>query len=145
MIKGLSDRLRLPRKGKIRLGEKRISKKTGKEYPVSLDHFVVPSEVKKIYGEKPRSLDIMLPMENRETFFPQYYKMYSASQGLLCRGHGKTAMRLSTDGKDMREVECPGKDCEFYKGKEIEGHLYQCKIVGNLQIILPKKIGRAHV
>jgi len=58
-IKGLSEQLRLPRRGKIRLGEKKKSEKTGKTYPISLDYFVVPDEVKKVYGEKPRKLDIM--------------------------------------------------------------------------------------
>ena len=111
MIKGLSDRLRLPRRGKIRLGEKKVSEKSGKEYPVSLDYFVVPDEVKSIYGAKPRKLDIMLPMENRESFFPQNYKRYGSSAGLLCRGNGEVATEMDTE--EMKEVECLGKDCEW--------------------------------
>lgn len=127
-IKGLSNRLRLPRRGKIRLGEKRISKK-GKEFPVSLDYFVVPDEVKEIYSDKPRKLDIMLPMEERESFFPQNYKRYGSSAGLLCKGNGEMATEIGDKG--MKEVECLGKDCEFYKKGD-------CKQVGNFQVILPK-------
>ncbi|MBU1008432.1 hypothetical protein KKA53_05140 [Candidatus Dependentiae bacterium] len=138
-IKGLSERLRLPRRGKIRLGEKKISKKTGKEYPSALDYFVVPGEVKKVYGEKPRKLDIMIPMENRDAFFPQNYKMYGKSKGLICRGDGETAMRVDPQSPELTEIECAGKNCEYFKdGKEIEGHMYRCNTIGNLQVILPK-------
>jgi len=129
MIKGLSDRLRLPRRGKIRLGEKVVSEKTGKEFPKALDYFVCPDEVKKVYGEKPRKLDIMLPMENVEHFFPQYYKRYGSSKGLVCKGDGEVAVEMDEDG--MREIECPGKDCPYYQKGE-------CKQIGNLQVILPK-------
>jgi len=155
-IIGLSDRLRLPRRGKIRLGEKRVSKKTGKEYPVSLDYFVVPPEVAEVYGEKPRKLDIMIPLENRDAFFPQNYKMYGKSKGLICRGDGETATRIDVQstvqlkdqdtGKavkyptpELTVIDCAGKNCEYFKeGKEIEGHMYRCNTIGNLQVILPK-------
>ena len=52
-IKGLSDKRRLPRLGKIRLGVKAISQKSGKEYPKETDYFVCPPEVQAVYGEKP--------------------------------------------------------------------------------------------
>lgn len=129
MIKGLSDKLRLPRRGKIRLGEKKVSEKSGKEYPVSLDYFVVPDEVKSIYGAKPRKLDIMLPMEETESFFPQNYKRYGSSAGLLCKGNGEVATEMDTE--KMKEIECLGKDCEWYKKND-------CKQIGNFQVILPK-------
>ncbi len=128
-IKGVSDQLRLPRRGKIRLGEKKLSEKSGKEHPVSLDYFAVPDEVKSIYGDKPRKLDIMLPMEDRESFFPQNYKRYGSSVGLLCKGNGEVAAEAGEKG--MKEIECLGKDCEWYKKSD-------CKQVGNFQIILPK-------
>jgi len=130
MIKGLSERLRLVRRGKIRLGEKKISKKTGKEYPVALDYFVVPDEVKKIYGDTPRKLDIMLPMEGIEYFFPQFYKRYGSSRGLLCRGNGEIATQIS-ETNEMTEIRCLGKDCSYSQSGE-------CKPIGNLQVILSK-------
>jgi len=152
-IIGLSEKLRLPRKGKIRLGEKKLSAK-GKEYPSALDYFAVPEEVTEVYGEKPRKLDIMFPMENRDDFFPQWYKRYGSSKGLICKGDGKTATELPQgtgivkDGKvvdekgqpvdlnnlQMKEIDCEGKECPYYQSRE-------CKQVGNLQIILPKVKG----
>jgi len=130
-IIGLSEKLRLPRRGKIRLGEKKVSAK-GKEYPSALDYFAVPEEVQKIYGDKPRKLDIMIPMEKREQFFPQAYKRYGSSTGLVCRGDGEVATEITEDG--MKEIECQGKDCPHYQKGE-------CKQIGNLQVILPKVKG----
>jgi hypothetical protein len=51
-IKGISEIVRLPRLGKIRLG---IKKKTdaGVSYPSPTDYFVCPDELKKVFGEKP--------------------------------------------------------------------------------------------
>ncbi len=130
-IIGLSEKLRLPRRGKIRLGEKKLSK-SGKEYPSALDYFAVPEEVQKIYGDKPRKLDIMIPMEEREQFFPQAYKRYGSSTGLICRGDGEVATEITEDG--MKEIECQGKDCPHYQKGD-------CKQIGNLQVILPKVKG----
>ena len=65
-IKGVSDIRRLPRLGKIRLGIKETSSKTGNEYPKSVDYFVCPLEVQAVYGEKPRMLDIVFPAEDIE-------------------------------------------------------------------------------
>jgi hypothetical protein len=52
-IKDLSDKRRLPRLGKIRLGIKCKSVSTGNEYPKEVEYFVCPPEVQKVYGEKP--------------------------------------------------------------------------------------------
>lgn len=132
MIKGVSDQLRLPRRGKIRLGEKKVSEKTGKEYPSALDFFNCPDEVKEIYGGQPRRLDIMIPMEDIESFFPQYFKRYGSSSGLVCRGNGEVATEMVEEG--MKEIECQGQECQHYQDKE-------CRRVGNLQVILPKVKG----
>lgn len=152
-IIGLSEKLRLPRKGKIRLGEKKMSEK-GKLYPSALDYFVVPEEVKEVYPGKPRKLDIMFPMENRDDFFPQWYKRYGSSKGLICKGDGKTATEIpegtgflkngkvvdekgepkDLDNFQMKEIDCEGKECPYYQERD-------CKQVGNLQVILPKVKG----
>ena len=86
-IRGLSNILRLPRRGKIHLGEKRIHPKTGNEYCVAFDYFVLPEEVKALYKGKTNRLDIMLPMEDRNVFFPQYYKRYGKNERTICRGN----------------------------------------------------------
>jgi len=135
-IKGLSDQLRLPRLGKIRLGEKveKITKQGKKvEFPRSLDYFVVPEEVKKVYGDKPRQLDIMFPTDDEEAIFPQYYKRYGSQRGLKCRGDGQQAVEITDDGR-MIEIECPGKDCPYFQSGE-------CKAIGNLHVLLWKVPG----
>lgn len=132
-IKGLSDQLRLPRLGKIRLGEKKVSKKSGREYPVSLDYFVCPQEVQAVYGKKPRQLDVMFPTDDEAVIFPQHYKRYGAQKGLICKGDGETA-DMMTDKGEMVEIPCPGKDCQYFKKEE-------CKVVGNLHVWLWKVAG----
>ena len=52
MIPGVTDKSRLPRLGKIRLGEKATAQ-SGKQYPRALDHFslVDAPDVAQIYGQ----------------------------------------------------------------------------------------------
>lgn len=127
-IKGLSDRRRLPRLGSIRLGLKAKSKQTGREYPIETDFFVVPPEVAKIYGEKPKELDVMLPLNDLDSVFPCSYKFYGSSRGLKCEGDGETATRVNDETKEMEQVPCP---CPLLD----EG---KCKQSGTLMVMLPK-------
>jgi len=67
-IKGHSDIRRIPRVGKIHLGMKQTSERSGNTYPVACDHFVVkPDESTSeaaadafysIYGETPKEIAI---------------------------------------------------------------------------------------
>ena len=125
-IKDISDRRRLPRLGKIRLGVKMISKKTGAEYPKETDYFVCPEEVRKIYGDQPRELDVMFPLNEVEAIFPQRYIWYGKSKGAKCIGDGEKANRVQDD-LSIREIECP---CDKL-GKE-------CQRRAHLMVILPK-------
>jgi len=124
-IKDISDRRRLPRMGKIRLGIKKISKTSGKEFPSETDYFVCPEEVQKKFGEKPKELPIMFPIEDRETVFPQSYKFYGQSRGLKCIGNGETAIEFGEDGGVERE--CP---CEKLDG--------DCQRRAHLMVLIPK-------
>jgi hypothetical protein len=124
MIKGISDIRRLPRLGKIRLGEKRTSK-GGKEYPTETNHFVVPKEVARVYGEQPTSLDILLPVENLEVVFPQAMKLYGA-RGLICSGDRESATFYNAEISATQTRVCP---CD--KADE------ECKRLGSLKVILP--------
>lgn len=139
-IKGLSDRLRLPRLGKIHTGIK-VKNAKGVEYPQAVDYFVCPPEVQEAYhDQKPKSLRIMFPIEDTEVLANQYYRYYSASRGLVCKGDGETAIRL-VDVKTgelapreatetvMAEVECKGRECPYYVEK--------CKEIMMLQFVLP--------
>ncbi|MGE5473156.1 MAG: hypothetical protein ACM3UU_02925 [Ignavibacteriales bacterium] len=125
MIKGLSDFKRLPRLGKIKLGKKDESKNGA---PVQTKYFVVPEEVKAIYGEEPTELDIMFPINDLEAVFPQYRKKYGQT-GLLCKGDGNCASCM--ENGQMIEKECT-PDAPECKG---------CKPIGILNVLLPKVSG----
>ena len=87
-IKGLSEQRRIPRVGKIHLGVKKVSERTGKEYPSATEYFVVPPEVAAVHGEQPTELPIMIPVEDEEFWASQYYRAYSQTRGLTCKGDG---------------------------------------------------------
>ena len=145
-IHGLSEQKRLPRLGKIRLGIKKISPRTGASYPTATDYFVCPPEVQAIYGEKPQRLDVIIPVEDEEMWASQYYRQYSRTRGLICKGDGESCRRMvdtetgAIANRDTKEVtwregcECLGRDCPDYKGKA-------CQEVMNLQALLPKVPG----
>jgi hypothetical protein len=64
--------------GKVRLGIKKISPKTGKEYPTATDYLVfdtademIAEEIKKVYGDKPKSIDIMF-LSDDENMYRKY-------------------------------------------------------------------------
>jgi len=145
-IKGLSEQKRLPRLGKIRLGIKKISPRTKREYPSATDFFVCPPEVQLVYGEKPQRLDVIIPLEDEEVWASQYYRQYSRSRGLVCKGDGETCRRMvdtetgDVAGRDTKEVTwseggtCAGMECPDYKAKA-------CQEVMNLQFLLPKVPG----
>jgi hypothetical protein len=129
-VKGVSDRRRLPRLDKIRLGVKKKGKKNNKEYeyPAEVDFFVCPKEVMKVYGEEPKELEIMFPINDLGVIFPQAYTMYGQTRGVKCKGNGEIAMRLNEDTGAWIERECP---CEFLDQKK-------CSLRGHLQFMLPK-------
>jgi len=127
-IKDISDRRRLPRLGKIRLGVKVKHKtKPDLEYPRETDYFVCPEEVQKVFGEHPKELPIMFPIEDREIIFPQAYKYYGQSKGLKCIGDGETAMRVNEEG-EFSQVDCL---CELLNKKA-------CQRRAHLMVIIPK-------
>ena len=117
-ISGLSSIRRLPRLGKIRLGIKKVSAKTGKEYPSETDYFVCPAEVRNACGDKPKELKISFPINDPEVIFPQSYKWYGSSKGLKCRGDGVTATRLNEETGEMEERPCPCELLESGKCKQ---------------------------
>ncbi len=164
-IVGLTDRpRRLPRLGKIRLGIK-VTKKDDKgqpvlnkdgepiTYPRAVDYFVCPPEVAAALGWqgkpedfKPKELPVMLPMDDEEFWAATYYRRYSRSRGLVCKGNGETSRRMidkATGGIADRNTktgdavwaegcECKGKFCPDYTAKP---HL--CQEVMNLQFLMP--------
>ena len=126
-IKGLSERRGLPRLGKVRLGIKVKHKQSGNEYPKETDYFVCPEEVRAIYGEQPKELDIMLPINELDVIFPTAYKFYGQSRGLKCTGDGEVAFEIDEEG-NSHQKECP---CEKLENKK-------CKQRADLLVMLPK-------
>jgi hypothetical protein len=139
-IKGVSEVIRLPRLGKIRLGVKEENE-GGISCPVPTDYFVCPDEVKKVFGEKPRELRIMFPTEDEKQWAGQYLRCYSEAGDLLCRGDGETAVaRVETINREagstgetiskLLEMPCNPDRCPCYQ----QGY---CRRVMNLQFLLP--------
>lgn len=120
-IKDFQGRGRIPRLGKIHLG---VKVKGKSEYPKATDYFVCPIEVRAVYGEKPKRLEIAFHSDNLEEVFPQYYKRYGKSTGLVCKGDGEIANCINETG-EFEEIDCLGRECEFYKKNK-------CKTIGNL-------------
>ena len=138
-IKGISEIVRLPRQGKIRLGIKEEG--DGCSYPSPTDYFVCPDEVKKVFGEKPKELRIMFPTEDSEQWASQYLRCYSENGNLLCRGDGETALaRVETltgeagsadeTTSKLLEMPCNPDRCPCHQ----QGY---CRRVMNLQFLLP--------
>ncbi len=139
-IKGVTEVVRLPRLGKIRLG---IKKETddGIPYPSPTDYFVCPKEVKKVFGERPRALRIMFPTEDETQWASQYLRSYSASRGLICRGDSETAVARvdihtgeiaskESEATELREITCNPTKCAYHQDD-------RCRRVMNLQFLLP--------
>lgn len=85
VVKGW-DTLRLPRLGVIQIGEK---DENGR--PRSLDYFVCPPEVRAVYGDQPRRLDIAFPVEDVSVIFPSQLERYGDQFGRICTGDGERA------------------------------------------------------
>lgn len=143
MIKGLSERIRLPRLGKIRLGIKVNGDKS--LYPKAVDYFVCPSAIQEFYGEKPKELPIMIPVEDIEQWASQFYRCYSASRGLICKGDGENATALvdtktgeiatkDSPNTELRDIKCDPDTCRMMQAN-------QCRPIMNLQFLIPKVPG----
>jgi hypothetical protein len=164
-IKGISDRRRLIRVGKLHLGVK--EKRRGREYPRQVDYFVCKEDAstsaesakafKEVYGDKPQALDIVFPVDDTALFADPNFKMYGASWGLICRGDGEEAMAkwdVAQDGKRpeglkdgtwankdtkswvYRKIPCLAEKCPMQATERPS-----CKAVMNLQFMLPRVRG----
>jgi hypothetical protein len=155
-IKGLTDQPRMPRLGKIHLGIKATNAR-GAEYPKKTDYFVCPELVHSVYGEQPRELDILFPYEDADVFASVFYRAYSYSRGLICKGDGELANRTvdvtiataptdsvednplphrdsKPENLETRQVVCAGTDCPDYQAGN-------CRPMMMLQFLLPNVPG----
>lgn len=149
MIPGVTDRTRLPRLGKIRLGEKRMSQ-GGKEYPAALDHFNLADApglegIIAKGGDKPKALPVEFMSDKLDEAFFTSRSCYGKSSGLFCRcSDGVSATRVYVGDKDpqghafvqgqgldvqdgdMFELPCDGPECPFFANG-------RCKNLGRLR------------
>jgi len=142
-ITDLSDIFHMPRLGKIHLGIK-VEREGKNPYPKATDYFVCPPEVRAVYGDQPKELSIMFPVEAPEVFAQQWYRSYTLTQGLVCVGDGIICRRkvdvdtgavASHDTKEGRwewkeDLPCDPQECPEYLAKK-------CRRVMNLQFLLP--------
>lgn len=149
-IEGLSQVIRLPRLNKIRMGIKVVGA-NGKEHPQKTEYFVCPPEVQKVYGEKTTCLDVAIPVEDEELWASTWYRLYSATQGLVCWGGGRgpnnypcerlydieTGERAHKEAKhtEWRDYTCEDEDCPDFKAEN------GCKPVMQLRFCLYKVPG----
>lgn len=143
-IKDLSDTVRLPRLGKIHLG----IRDPERGYPTKTEYFVLPKDhpdyaaIVKIFGDKPKELHVVIPVEDEEVWATQYYKAYTRTHGLVCKGDGDNAIRMvdvntktfpdkDTATMAMLDMTCAGKECSEYKAKK-------CQETMNLRFMLPE-------
>ncbi len=141
-------RQQLPRVGKIRLGVKAVSAKSGNDYPKEVDYFALDADlpgreaIVRLYGKEPRRLLVTLLSSDPEDVFPHAYKMYGRGLGLVCRGDGVKAVRAvmtKEEGRDTIKRDPAGRPqtaeracpCEFLQ-------LKKCRPVGNLTVVLPE-------
>jgi len=134
-IPGLFNDPMLPRLGKIRLGIKKLSAK-GKEYPAETDYFVCPPEVQRIYGEKPKSIKVLFPVENLSLLMPHSFKWYGSGAGLKCYGDGVRAYRRDKNFNFVPvetidpKIKCYDNCPQFNNG--------DCSLRGHILVILPE-------
>jgi len=164
-IKGLSDRKRLIRVGKIHLGIKAQGQRG--QYPKAVDYFVVHASATTpeasaaaflaVYGDQPRELDIIFPTDDITQWADPWYRAYSQSYGLICKGDGVEATArwdnagqgprpegveqgswasASTKEFQSQKIPCMAEDCPMQKTKPP-----RCKAVMNLQFLLPNVRG----
>ncbi len=127
-IKGLTDQRRLPRIERVKLGLK-VKNKKGVLHPFETDYFVIPKELQKLYGEKPKEIDVMLVTNNKDETCPAANTLYGSGVGVKCKGDGVTASQKQPDGT-WKQIECP---CEQLK-KEKGG----CNPTGHFMFMLPR-------
>ncbi|MDY6796989.1 MAG: hypothetical protein SWK76_17155 [Actinomycetota bacterium] len=143
VIKGISDILRFTRAGKIKLGVKKISRKSGNPYPDKADHFIWPEKHKEIltdtFGDDCRELDIKFPVDDPEVIASQYYRRYGKNperEGagrLICKGDGENATYIDPETGEIMKIKCLGPECEAYRQEK-------CKMTMYLLFIIPQLV-----
>ncbi len=131
VVKGW-DTLRLPRLGAIQIGEK-----DEKGRPRSLDYFVCPPEVREVYGEQPRRLDIAFPVEDISMIFPSQLERYGDQFGRICTGDGERA--------NLSAVYARGKTGQAEYGLAVSGGKFVSTATGDVLPLFKGQGGKEYV
>lgn len=175
-VKGLTDRDQyLPRIGKVHLGILE-SKGDKRSFPKQTPYFVVRADgttteeaaagFKDVYGDQPKELDIMFPVDAVDSVADAFHRAYSSAYGLICKGDGENARAKWDYGKDgdrpadvegsvhsaptagtwvrgtadrkweFLNIPCAGSECPMQQTNPS-----RCKPVMNLQFLLPSVPG----
>lgn len=115
-VRDLTDRPRVPRAGKIRLGIKVPNASGNGEHPVAVPYFVCPPEVIEALGdEEPTELPIVFLDDDEELINSQWYRLYNFTHGRVCRGDGFTAdALLDADVVKAREGDLTPNDRDMW-------------------------------
>ena len=163
-IKGLTDKgLSFPQIGRIKKGEMQESKKKkGVMYPVDLDYFKVEfadnedgerlsAMFEKVYGPKPKSINIRLPFNEISEMWDGFLEAYTASR-LLAKSDGPTEeggiVLYRCDGKTGEAIVRNGENIETGKiephpndnvgGFDYKGKPVYYNPIGRLKVIVPE-------
>jgi len=135
----VAESYKLPQLGKIKVGQKVKNPKSGKEYPQSLDYFVVgddsnyKSQFKEAYGDAPKSISIVFPSNNLVDVCNERYECRNGAGRLISDGDG-TNFRLWND-KEKKYLSYAPKGPEDRKAMSKWG---TWKTVLTLKFIIPK-------
>lgn len=80
-------------------------------YPKSLDYFILPPALEKIYGKRAKSIKIIFRNNNLEDIIPNSFQKY-AYKALICNGDGEKATRFDEETGQKISIPCP---CAYYK------------------------------
>ena len=108
-IKGLEDRIRLPRIGKFKLGYKKVNADGSPAGAEQTPYFVVPDELRAIVGDKPTEVRVRFPSTSPALLFPCDMNRWATGGLLTLRCDGAVAHELPRDGQE-RWFECQWQD-----------------------------------
>lgn len=96
--------VKLPLLGRIKVGMKQVSQKTGKEFPTSIDWFRADgkyaSVFHEVYGEKPNRIQIVFFSNRVEDVCSESYIVRDSAGRLLAEGDGESWRAWSAQKKE---------------------------------------------
>ena len=108
-IKGLEERIRLPRIGKFKLGVKKLHADGSPAGVESTPWFVVPDDLQRVVGAKPTEVRVRFPSTDPRLLFPHDLNRWGAGGLLTLRCDGAVCHDIPREGAE-RWTECQWRD-----------------------------------